>query len=123
MDEDNFIILHEFDEVKKYKLLDMFEFDSDRKRMSVIVQDEAGKITLFCKGADSIMIPRYHEEKKGQFKETIEHLEEFAAIGLRTLLLGAKELSRPEYEKFKADYDVAQTNRSERRTTSTTEKR
>lgn len=107
MDEDNFIVLQEFDEVKKYKLLDMFEFDSDRKRMSVIVQDESGKITLFCKGADSIMIPRYHEEKKDQFKETIEHLEEFAAIGLRTLLLGAKDLSQAEYDKFKSDYDVA----------------
>jgi magnesium-transporting ATPase (P-type) len=101
----------------------MFEFDSDRKRMSVIVQDEAGNITLYCKGADSIMIPRYHEEKKDQFKETIEHLEEFAAIGLRTLLLGAKPLSQSEYEKFKSDYDVAPADRSEPKTTSTTERR
>jgi phospholipid-transporting ATPase len=123
MDEDNFIILHVFDEIKKYKLLDMFEFDSDRKRMSVIVQDEEGKITLFCKGADSIMIPRYHEEKKNQFKETIEHLEEFAAIGLRTLLLGAKEMSKSEYENFKADYDVTAADHSEQKTTSTTERR
>ena len=37
----------------------MFEFDSDRKRMSVIVRDKRdGKIKMFIKGADSIIKSR-----------------------------------------------------------------
>ncbi|XP_010497134.1 PREDICTED: putative phospholipid-transporting ATPase 9, partial [Camelina sativa] len=35
-----------------YKILNVLEFNSTRKRMSVIVQDEDGKLLLFCKGAD-----------------------------------------------------------------------
>ncbi|GKE80238.1 probable phospholipid-transporting ATPase 4, partial [Tanacetum coccineum] len=37
---------------REYKLLNLLEFNSSRKRMSVIVRDEAGQIILFCKGAD-----------------------------------------------------------------------
>ena len=34
----------------------MFEFDSDRKRQSVIVKDEnTNEIILYCKGADSVI--------------------------------------------------------------------
>lgn len=36
----------------------MLEFNSDRKRMSVIIRDENGKIKLISKGADTMMIPR-----------------------------------------------------------------
>lgn len=35
-----------------YKLLNILEFNSSRKRMSVIVQDEEGKLLLLSKGAD-----------------------------------------------------------------------
>lgn len=37
---------------REYKLLNLLEFNSSRKRMSVIVRDEDGQIFLFCKGAD-----------------------------------------------------------------------
>ncbi len=43
---------------KKYKLLNVIEFTSTRKRMTVIVQTEENKILVLCKGADSIIIPR-----------------------------------------------------------------
>nr|GEX14319.1 glutamate synthase [NADH], amyloplastic-like [Tanacetum cinerariifolium] len=42
----------DIDERLEYKLLNLLEFNSLRKRMSVIVRDEAGQILLFCKGAD-----------------------------------------------------------------------
>lgn len=42
---------------KKIELLNSFEFDSDRKRMSVIIRDE-GVIKLLIKGADSIVKAR-----------------------------------------------------------------
>lgn len=39
----------------KYKLLNVCEFTSTRKRMSCIFRDPHGKIILMCKGADSII--------------------------------------------------------------------
>lgn len=39
---------------KKVQLLKSFEFDSTRKRMSVIINDN-GVIKLFIKGADNII--------------------------------------------------------------------
>lgn len=39
-----------------YKLHNILEFTSDRKRMSVIIEDESGKIMLLTKGADSIIM-------------------------------------------------------------------
>jgi len=38
---------------KFFQLLNMLEFSSDRKRMSVIVRDENGTIKIYCKGAVS----------------------------------------------------------------------
>lgn len=37
---------------REYKLLNLLEFCSARKRMSVIVSNEEGQIFLLCKGAD-----------------------------------------------------------------------
>lgn len=50
---------------KKYRLLNTLEFNSDRKRMSVIVQDnDRGCKVLLCKGADSIIADRLTNENK-----------------------------------------------------------
>lgn len=43
--------------VDSYEVLDVIEFSSDRKRMSIIVRMPDGKICIFCKGADSAIIP------------------------------------------------------------------
>lgn len=48
--------------VKQYALLNVIEFTSTRKRMSVIVRDlQDETIRVMCKGADSIVIPRLKE--------------------------------------------------------------
>lgn len=107
IDDDNFVVLDEFGTSTKYKLLDTFEFDSTRKRMSVIMQREDGSIVMYCKGADSIMMPRFLESEAQPLKDTTAHIDEFAAVGLRTLLFGMKSLTKEEYEKFKQDCDVA----------------
>ncbi|KAG6974547.1 hypothetical protein JG687_00000292 [Phytophthora cactorum] len=41
-----------------YKLLNVLEFDSDRKRMTVIVETPDGTIELLCKGADNVIFER-----------------------------------------------------------------
>jgi phospholipid-transporting ATPase len=106
IDQDNFVVINEFGHERKYKLLDTFEFNSDRKRMSVIMQAEDGTITMFCKGADSIMAPRFRKEDEDLFAQTTSHIDDFAAIGLRTLLFGAKSLTKEQYDTFKEEYTV-----------------
>ncbi|KAG9242726.1 hypothetical protein BJ878DRAFT_155657 [Calycina marina] len=41
-----------------YDILDVIEFSSKRKRMSIIVRFPNGKVCIFCKGADSAILPR-----------------------------------------------------------------
>jgi len=98
-DEDSVITLQVarpyLQKARKFRLLNVIEFDSARKRMSVVVQDSASeKIFLFCKGADSIIMPLLstsHHNFSVKNK-TEEFLENYAQDGLRTLLLTEREL-------------------------------
>ena len=63
---------------EKYELLEVLEFNSTRKRMSVILKDhETGKILLYSKGADNILIDRM---KTPIYKkdETVKALTDFS---------------------------------------------
>lgn len=44
-----------------YEVLDVIEFSSKRKRMSVIVRFPDGKISVICKGADSMVMERLRQ--------------------------------------------------------------
>ncbi|XP_008544618.1 phospholipid-transporting ATPase IF isoform X1 [Microplitis demolitor] len=80
-----------------FTCLETLEFTSERKRMSVIVQDSAGELWLYSKGADSEMFPLMHE---GKIQQTEEHVADFSQRGLRTLAVGCKKLTIQEYDKF-----------------------
>ncbi|KAK1964950.1 phospholipid-translocating P-type ATPase [Colletotrichum sublineola] len=41
-----------------YQVLDVIEFSSQRKRMSIIIRMPDGKVCVFCKGADNVILPR-----------------------------------------------------------------
>ncbi|KAI1763276.1 phospholipid-translocating P-type ATPase [Hypoxylon sp. FL1150] len=41
-----------------YEVLDVVEFSSKRKRMSIVIRMSDGRICVFCKGADNVMIAR-----------------------------------------------------------------
>lgn len=48
-------------QVQTFQLLQSFEFDSDRKRQSVILRHpQTGAIILYVKGADSMVMSRLH---------------------------------------------------------------
>lgn len=80
-----------------WDVLAVIEFNSTRKRMSIITRTPEGKIILFCKGADNIIIDRLHDGKHlSPIEDTKVHLAEYAEIGLRTLCLAYKELSEEE---------------------------
>lgn len=73
----------------KYKRLNICEFTSTRKRMSVIVKDPKGNIILMCKGADSVITERLSKESLAskRFIETDRIVTRYANEGLRTLYL------------------------------------
>lgn len=81
-------------EEEVYEILREFPFDSDRKRMTLIVRYQ-GAYLLLCKGADSIMLPRISQDGENQwaFPKITRELNDFAKEGLRTLVVCQKELS------------------------------
>lgn len=88
------------------ELINQFEFDSARKRMSVIIKDQQGNYKMYMKGADNIVKLRLSKSIQQPFMEASEHqLREFAKIGLRTLLIAMKVMSKQEVEDFKKTYN------------------
>lgn len=86
---------------RSLKFHNSFEFNSDRKRMSVIVS-ENDVYKLYVKGADSIIKARLSKNTPQQFLETTnDYLTQFSLVGLRTLMMAVKVLSEEEYMLFK----------------------
>lgn len=92
-----------------YEVLAVLEFNSTRKRMSVIIRDNTGKLLLFCKGADSVIYQRLATEGNATRYTAAQHMDEFAQAGLRTLCLSYAELDEAFYAKWAADYFEAKT--------------
>ncbi|KAL2667512.1 hypothetical protein AAZV13_01G073400 [Glycine max] len=102
---------------RMYKLLNVLEFNSSRKRMSVIVKDEKGRIFLLCKGADSVMFERLAKDGREFEEKTLEHVHEYADAGLRTLILAYRELDENQYKEFDNEISQAKNLISEDRET------
>lgn len=100
------LVLDVMGEEKIYEILQVMEFTSDRRRMSVILRDPEGKVVIYSKGADSIMMERLSSTVDSKLKKTTqEHIDEFSLEGLRTLICGKKYLKEEEYEKFAEEYN------------------
>ncbi|KAL2332258.1 hypothetical protein Fmac_019839 [Flemingia macrophylla] len=94
---------------REYKILNLLDFTSKRKRMSVIVRDEDGSIILFCKGADSIIFDRLSKNGKMYLEATTKHLNEYGEAGLRTLALAYRKLDEQEYSDWNNKFQKAKT--------------
>ncbi|XP_009795171.1 putative phospholipid-transporting ATPase 4 [Nicotiana tabacum] len=95
---------------REYKVLNLLDFTSKRKRMSVIVRDESGQILLLCKGADSIIYDRLAKNGR-RFEESMtKHLNEYGEAGLRTLVLAYKKLDEAEYSTWNEEFTKAKTS-------------
>ncbi|KIY47695.1 phospholipid-translocating P-type ATPase [Fistulina hepatica ATCC 64428] len=93
---------------ERYTLLKVLEFNSTRKRMSVIVRTSDGRIVLYCKGADSVIYERLRTDHEPQLKErTHADMEAFANGGLRTLCIAFKELSDEDFMTWERVFDAA----------------
>ena len=104
--EDNSMTLDFYCKKYKYQLLNIFEFNSDRKRMSVVIKDSGGKISIITKGADSVILKRLKEGACKAVSELPKWLEYFGHQGLRTLLFAKRDVSDYEYASFVDTYNV-----------------
>lgn len=93
-------------EVLEYTILAVLEFNSDRKRMSIIARCPDGRIRLFCKGADTMIMARVRAVQP-RMSHVRQHLEEMAGAGYRTLCIAEKVLTEEQYAKWAESYQAA----------------
>ncbi|KZV78063.1 phospholipid-translocating P-type ATPase, partial [Exidia glandulosa HHB12029] len=91
---------------QEFEILNVCEFNSTRKRMSTVVRGPDGKIRLYCKGADTVILERLSQNQPFT-EQTLLHLEDYATEGLRTLCIASREIPESEYQTWSAIYDQA----------------
>lgn len=96
-----------FGQVKEYRLLQKLEFTSDRKKMTVIVQDlESGFVFLFTKGADLAIFDRLSNTIEQPFLDaTKEDLIKFSTKGFRTLCFAMRVLDEEKFYNWQERYE------------------
>ncbi|KAF4798477.1 phospholipid-transporting ATPase IK [Turdus rufiventris] len=93
------ITIRELGRTRTYEVLAMLDFNSDRKRMSVLVRDPQGTIRLYTKGADSVILERL--QRRGHNESLTERaLDRFAEETLRTLCVASREVSEAEFHNW-----------------------
>jgi len=96
------------DQEFEYELLAVCEFNSTRKRMSTIFRCPDGRIRCFTKGADTVILERLSKDNP-YVESTLQHLEEYAGEGLRTLCLAMREVPEQEYQQWWQVFNKAAT--------------
>eukprot|EP00794_Sanderia_malayensis_P019164 gene19164-21084_t len=97
-------------QTQTYKILQMFPFTSETKRMGIIIQEEkSGEITFYMKGADTVMNTRV------QYNDWLEEeCGNMAREGLRTLVVAKKTLTEDQYADFEYRYSQAKLSMEDR---------
>lgn len=103
-DRHSITLLHEHSgDTLHYDILQVFPFNSDTKRMGIIVYDKQKQEYWFLeKGADTVM--KSIVERNDWLEEETGNM---AREGLRTLVIGRKQLTLKDYEEFRQKYDEA----------------
>uniref|UniRef100_A0A8I5P273 Phospholipid-transporting ATPase n=1 Tax=Papio anubis TaxID=9555 RepID=A0A8I5P273_PAPAN len=101
------VILVEMGKTRVYQLLTILDFNNVRKRMSVIVRTPEDRIMLFCKGADTIICELLHPSCSSLCDVTMEHLDDYASEGLRTLMVAYRELDEAFFQDWSKRHNEA----------------
>uniref|UniRef100_A0A8D2JNX5 Phospholipid-transporting ATPase n=1 Tax=Sciurus vulgaris TaxID=55149 RepID=A0A8D2JNX5_SCIVU len=91
-------------EMHTFEILNILEFSSNRKRMSIIVRTPAGHLRLYCKGADTVILERLSKDSLF-VEDTLKHLEYFATEV--TLCIAYTDLTEKEYQDWLEKYQRA----------------
>uniref|UniRef100_A0AAZ3R067 Phospholipid-transporting ATPase n=1 Tax=Oncorhynchus tshawytscha TaxID=74940 RepID=A0AAZ3R067_ONCTS len=100
------ITISEMDQEMTYEMLALLDFNSDRKRMSIILRFPDGRIRLYCKGADTVIYERLSPNSKHK-EVTQTALDIFANETLRTLCLCYKDISKQEFDAWAKKHKAA----------------
>lgn len=98
-------------------VLGLHEFDSVRKRMSVVIRFPNGAVKVLVKGADTSMfsiLANGTEMGDHITNVTQRHLSEYSSQGLRTLVVAARDLTDTELETWQCRYEGASTSLTDR---------
>jgi phospholipid-transporting ATPase len=101
------MIVELFGERMTFEVLAVVPFDSDRKRMSVLIREPAtNKYYVMCKGADNIMLPlcRLTPDQRKQLDTSLDDLANF---GLRTLVIAMKTVDQQYVTRWLQDFKAA----------------
>ncbi|KAF8822036.1 putative proton ATPase, partial [Cardiosporidium cionae] len=82
-----------------FPILAVMDFDSVRKRTTIVTRDLNGKILLLCKGADSSLL-KISSPDSSNVSSILQQVENFASAGLRTMVFGYKYLSPSDFDDF-----------------------
>ncbi|PPQ86909.1 hypothetical protein CVT25_009795 [Psilocybe cyanescens] len=96
--------------LERYELLNILEFTSARKRMSVVLRKldaDDGRLFLLSKGADNVIFERLKAGSEELKATTEKYLDDFASQGLRTLTLAYKVVNEDEYNAWSERYHEA----------------
>lgn len=108
------VTVREPDGDRTYTIVEVLEYVSYRKRMSVIVRSDTG-IKLYCKGADSIIFERLREDTDRDALRAMRHqLGEWAEDALRTLVFASRELTEEEFEAWRRRFVEAKNDPEQR---------
>ncbi|GAB9465484.1 Phospholipid-transporting atpase drs2 [Globisporangium polare] len=98
-------------QINAYQVLEVLEFNSTRKRMSVIAKMPDGKLKLLCKGADTVMYARLRQTTDQRVlqmrNKTLQDMEMFASEGLRTLVIAEADVDEKFFEGWVTRYRTA----------------
>ena len=96
----------------KFKILQALNFSSERKRMSIIVEDSKGIIKIYTKGADMEITRRLsHKSRYSEnYKNTMHDIECISNLGYRTLMVAFREIDKKEYLKWKEKFHMEDLN-------------
>jgi len=111
---ENTITINCFGNEETYDVLHILEFNSVRKRMSVILRTPKKEILLLCKGADTVIYERLQKNQDNLRNVTFSHLEKFGSEGLRTLCIAYRYINAKEYQKWSEDYHNAEISLEDR---------
>ena len=91
---------------KEYRLLGVNEFNSNRKRMSVVIKavGEGEPAMLLCKGADNVMMGLCHMHDAEEIRLINQQQFDFAVQGLRTLVIGKRMLTKEQEDDFETKW-------------------
>ena len=97
-----------------YEILAVNAFNSDRKRMSILLRDpKTREHFLYCKGADSVMLGLC-KLSASQTEEVDKSLLDLARVGLRTLVVAMRRISSSQADTWAKKWREAATSLQDR---------